>query len=104
MGGAEQRSELVLAPLAATGGFATAEAAGVGDARRHRHLRPSKRACGALVKEERPCATRQGALMIDGNTLTKNDTEALNFLKLHSNSVGQVFDEKILACGEFSLS
>ena len=62
-------------PLAATGGSATAEAAGVGDARRHRHLRPSKRACIALVKEERPCATRQGALVIDDKALTKNDTD-----------------------------
>ena len=62
-------------PLAATGGSATAEAAGVGDARRHRHLRPSKRACGALVKEERSCATRQGALVSDDKALTKNDTD-----------------------------
>ena len=62
-------------PLAATGGSATIEAAGVSDARRHRHLRPSKRACGALVKEERPCATRQGALVIDDKALTKNDTD-----------------------------
>ena len=61
--------------LAAMGGSAIAEAAGVGDARRHRHLRPSKRACGALVKEERPCATRQGALVIDDKALTKNDTD-----------------------------
>ena len=67
-------------PLAATGGSATTEAAGVGDARRHRHMRLSKRACGALVKEERPCATRQGALVIDDKALTKNDT--VNTLKL----------------------
>ena len=63
--------------LAATGGSATAEVAGVGEARRHRHLRPSKRACGALVKEERPCAMRHGALLIGDNTLMKNDTEFL---------------------------
>ena len=62
-------------PLAATGGSATAEAAGIGNARRHRHLRPSKRACIALVKEERPCATRQGALVIDDKALTKNNTD-----------------------------
>ena len=77
MGGAERRSEPVLAPFAATGGSATAEAAGVDDARRHRHLHPSKRACGALAREERPCATRQGALLIGDNTLTKNDIEFL---------------------------
>ena len=62
-------------PLAATGGSATAEVAAVGDARRHRHLHPSKRACGALVKEERPCATCQGAQVIDDKALTKNDTD-----------------------------
>ena len=93
--------------LAATGGSATAEAAGIGDARRHRRLRPSKRACGALVKEKGPCATRQGARVISDNSLTKNDTanlNFLNFLKMHMNSAGQVFDEMILACGEFSLS
>ena len=37
--------------LAATGGSAIAEVAGVGEARRHRHLRPSKRACGALDRK-----------------------------------------------------
>ena len=75
MGGAERRSEPVLAPLAATGGSATAEAVGIGDARRHRHLRPSKRACGALAKEKGPCATRQSALVIDDKALRKNDTD-----------------------------
>ena len=75
MGGAERRSEPVLAPFAAIGGSATAKAAGIGNARRHRHLRSSKRACGALVKEERPCATRQGALVIDDKPLKKNDTD-----------------------------
>ena len=60
--------------LAATGGSATAEAAGVEDARRHRRLRPSKRACGALAREKGPCAKRQGARVISDNTLTKNDT------------------------------
>ena len=45
--------------------------------------------------------------MIDDNSLTKNDIEiskTLNFLKVYRNSAGQVFDEMILACGEFSLS
>ena len=74
MGGAEQRSEPVLASLAATGGSATAEAASVGDARRHRRLRPSNRTCYALVKEKGPWATRQGARVIGDNSLTKNDT------------------------------
>ena len=40
-------------PLAATGGSATAEVADVEVPHRHRHLRPSKRACGALYKKER---------------------------------------------------
>ena len=71
MGGAERRSEPVLAPLAATGGSATAEAAGVGDARRHRHLHPSKRACGALARGKRLCAKRQGARVIGDKSLTK---------------------------------
>ena len=75
MGGAERRNEPVLPPFAATGGSATAEAAGVGDACRHRHLRPSKRACGALAREKGPCATRQSALVINDKPLTKNDTE-----------------------------
>ena len=83
LGGVERRSEPVLAPLAATGGSATAEAAGVGDARRHRHLHPSKRVCGALAREKGPCATRQGARAIGDESLTKNDTEedseTLNF-------------------------
>ena len=48
---------------AATGGPATAEAAGVEDARCHRRLRPSKRACGALYKKEQQCARRQRALV-----------------------------------------
>ena len=61
--------------LAARGGFATAEAAISGDARRHRHLCPSKEACGALAREERPCATRQGGQLIDDKALTKNDTD-----------------------------
>ena len=61
--------------LVAMGGSATVEATGVGDARRHRHLHPSKRACGALAREERPCATRQGALVMDDKPLTKNDTD-----------------------------
>ena len=39
--------------LAATGGSAITEDAGVGGTRRHRRLRPSKRPCGALDKEER---------------------------------------------------
>ena len=77
MGGAERRSEPVLAPLAATGGSATAEATGVSDAHCHRHLRPSKRACGALAREERPSTTRQGAQLIDDKSLTKNDTVKL---------------------------
>ena len=38
--------------LAATGGSATAEDAGVGETRRHRRLRPSKRPCGAVDKKE----------------------------------------------------
>ena len=46
-------------PLVATGGSATAEAAGVGEARRHRHFRQSKRVCGALDKKEKQCARRQ---------------------------------------------
>ena len=107
LGGAERRSEPVLAPFAATGGSATAKAAGVGGAHRHRHLRPSKRACGALAREKGPCATRQGARVIGDMSLTKttlNLPETLNFLKVHRNSVGQVFDEMILACGKFSLS
>ena len=62
-------------PLVSMGGSATAEAAGVGDARHHRHLHPSKRACSALAREERPCATRQGALVMDDKPLTKNDTD-----------------------------
>ena len=71
MGGAERRSEPVLAPLAATGDSAIAEAAGVGDARCHRHLRPSKRACGALAREKGPCAKLQGARVIGDKSLTK---------------------------------
>ena len=63
--------------LAATGGFATVEAANSGDARRHRHLCPSKGECGALAREERPSATRQGAQLIDDKSLTKNDTVKL---------------------------
>ena len=66
--------------LAATGGFATAESAGIGEALRHRHLRPSKGACGAQVQKERPCAACQGALVIDDKAPTKNDT--VNTLKL----------------------
>ena len=57
--------------LAATGGSATAKAAGVGDARCHRHLHPSKRACGALTREKGPCATRQCARVIGEKSLTK---------------------------------
>ena len=38
--------------LTATGGSATAEDAGVGETRPHRRLRPSKRPCGTLDKEE----------------------------------------------------
>ena len=71
MGSTERRSELVLALLAATGGFAIAEAIGVGDARRHRHLRPSKRACGALARDKGLGATRQGARMIGDKSLTE---------------------------------
>ena len=103
MGGAEQRCEPVLAPLAATGGSTTAEAAGVGDARRH----PSKRAYGALAWEKVPCAKRQGARVIGDNTLTKttlNLPETLNFLKVQGNSADQVFDKMIMVCGKFSLS
>ena len=72
--------------LAATGGSATAEAAGIGEARRHRHLRPSKRACGALVKEKGPCATRLGARVISDNSLTKNDTAEPEFTELTENA------------------
>ena len=50
--------------LAATGGSATAEAAGAGDARRHRRLCTSKRPCGALARGKRMCAKRQGARVI----------------------------------------
>ena len=57
--------------LAATGGSATAEAAGVEDACRHRRLHPSKRACAALAKGKGPCEKRQGARAISANTLTK---------------------------------
>ena len=57
--------------LAATGGSATAEAAGVGDARRHRRLHPSKRGCGALAREKGLCATLQGAWVIGDKSLTK---------------------------------
>ena len=57
--------------LAATGGFATAEAAGVSDAHRHRHLRPSKRACGALAREKGMCTTRQDTRVISEKSLTK---------------------------------
>ena len=63
--------------LAATGGAATAEASNTGEARRHRRQESAKRACSALAREERPCATRQGALFIGDNTLTKNDIEFL---------------------------
>ena len=90
--------------LAATGGSATAEAAGVEDARRHRRLHPSKRACGALARGKRLCATCQGARVINDNSLTKNDTanlNLLNLLKMHMNNAGQVFDKMVLACGEF---
>ena len=61
--------------LAATGGAATAEASNAGEARRHRRQELAKRACGALAREERPCATRQGALVMDDKSLTKNDTD-----------------------------
>ena len=61
--------------LAATGGAATAETANSGNAHRHRHMCLSKGACGALAREERPCATRQGALVMDDKSLTKNDTD-----------------------------
>ena len=45
--------------LTATGGSATAEDAGVGETRRHRRLRPSKRPCGAVDKKEEQGARRQ---------------------------------------------
>ena len=61
--------------LAATGGAATAEASNVGEAHRHRRQELAKRVCGALAREERPCATRQGALVMDDKSLTKNDTD-----------------------------
>ena len=57
--------------LAATGGAATAEASNTGEARRHRCQESAKRACGALAREERPCATRQGTQLIGDNSLTK---------------------------------
>ena len=38
--------------LIATGGSATAEDAGVGETRRHRRLRLSKRPCGAMDKKK----------------------------------------------------
>ena len=60
--------------LAATGGAATAETSNAGEARRHRCQESAKHACGALAREERPCATRQGALVMDDKPLTKNDT------------------------------
>ena len=93
--------------LAATGGPATAKAAGIEDARRHRRLGPSKRSCGALARGKRWCAKCQGARVISDHSLTKNDTanlNLLNLLKMHMNSAGQVFDKMILACGEFFLS
>ena len=89
MGSAERRSEPELAPLAAMGGSATAEAAGVGDARRHRRLRPSNRTCYALVKEKGPWATRQGARVIGDNSLTKNDTANSEFSELSENAQEQ---------------
>ena len=73
-------------PLAATGGSATAEVAGVGEARCHRHLLPSKRAWGALDKEGEQGARIQGGYWRDRRrVLTKRhcrlnpDTESLNF-------------------------
>ena len=45
--------------LTATGGSTTTEDAGVGETRRHRRLRPSKRPCGALDKKEEKGARRQ---------------------------------------------
>ena len=103
LGGVERRSEPVLAPLAATGGSATAEAAGTGDARRHRRLRPCKRPCGAPARGKRLCANRQGARVISDHSLTKNTAKLnlLNLLKMHMNSGDQVFDKMVLACGEF---
>ena len=61
--------------LAATGGAATAEASNTGEARCHRRQELGKRACGALAREERPCATCQGALVMDDKSLTKIDTD-----------------------------
>ena len=61
--------------LAAMGGAATAEASNAGEARRHRRQESAKHACGALAREERPCVMRQGALVMDEKSLTKNDTD-----------------------------
>ena len=36
--------------------------------------------------------------------IRRNDTELTEFLKMHSNSAGQVFEGMILACEDFSLS
>ena len=47
--------------LAAMGGSATAEVAGVGETRRIRRLRPSKRPCGAPDKKKEQGARRQRA-------------------------------------------
>ena len=38
--------------LTATGGSAITKDAGIGETRRHRRLRPSKRPCGTLDKKE----------------------------------------------------
>ena len=61
--------------LAATEGAATAEASNAGVARRYRRQESAKHACGALAREERPCATRQGALVMDDKSLMKNDID-----------------------------
>ena len=66
-------------PLAATGGSVTAEVAGVGEARRHRHLRPSKEACGALDKKEEQCAWCQSEHWRDGGKALKKTTPSSEF-------------------------
>ena len=60
--------------LAATGGSATAEAAGVGETRHHRRWCPNKRVCGALDKEGEQGARRHCSYWRDRREALKKTT------------------------------